>query len=968
MDLDAERSRLLGQLRNAVRRFDCVQVVGGRQQGKTLLLARLAHELAQVHGHIYWCSAAYRKGVLGKVQIVSEYLATLSHWAWKPRVYILLDDVLDPEEDIAGLRSVEHDADVFARALQGKSVTLVVSGVRDVFANISADASLSVSLEERDVDGIVRKWQEHGVISAVDATSFLDESTNQNLYRRRLFALLALLYDHAAASYARSQTGSNHLFLRKFEDSYESFIGDVKHDVTMNLLPIAACQLIDIAVPRRLVAAIDRDFQMNHSIVTQSSWSGDGDDVVYEMGGPFLARWLLKQKLAKDDFEQLLPPFELMLEKAFSIDNFGYFASERAFVPSLLDALACGLSEDLFQGRSRDVARMLLKGVRPALQGFYETVKRRARMTELIDWGNMFKRLSAWDLAGRAYEAALDSLSRDSSPRDRLRLIIGLASLPQRHYRAKVVPIVENEIKQTAAAGTGPMQALCQLLHVLCNTLQGLDKWKDAIDAWKTYCESGIVKPDAVLYLQLGTLYDKGGMGSVEQAQESFDKAVQDAPSNSATLVHCLQRYAIFLAEHPTPTWPRPHALFRQALVTARSSGLTVEGIVDAWAEYQESIGYYDRARRHFEHSITSLRKRGIVQAHAWQGLATLLRDHYSDLKGDPTNHLANAERLCHEVLEDEFVGWTSKMYAAHILGRLVGDPPAKYEYDNHRRPNLNEAVEILQYSFESPAGLRDDPIEKTFQDLITHRVLKDVYSRALRDHSEAAETNAMHLDTRARDLAQLVERHGRGAFHGFPRGDTPDIKTLEHVLLARDWFAFFLQHDRPLYFPELIDDGTAEADKLYRSNLHDLSYYKLGRDAQQPWRLAVVLYLHYARFRTIFFPIDDAIVMDLANAAAKCLLLTKLPAFFRKEIRDQVLAVSTYMWFRAYGVVQKSPCWALKLDESVIALEEAWIEQSPDDREVHEKLDGAISVTRNLKRDMRQRAREDHRWRRGRN
>jgi hypothetical protein len=48
--------------------------------------------------------------------------------------------------------------------------------------------------------GLAVKWESEGVLSREDGKSFLEESANRKLYRGRLFALLALMYERAAAS------------------------------------------------------------------------------------------------------------------------------------------------------------------------------------------------------------------------------------------------------------------------------------------------------------------------------------------------------------------------------------------------------------------------------------------------------------------------------------------------------------------------------------------------------------------------------------------------------------------------------------------------------------------------------------------------------------------------------------------------------------------------------------------------
>src|SRR5207244_676898 len=66
----------------------CVQIVGDRQQGKTMLMARLAHDLTQQHKRVYW-SRDKASELLKHPEIIKSFSENSHHrgaGGWKLRV------------------------------------------------------------------------------------------------------------------------------------------------------------------------------------------------------------------------------------------------------------------------------------------------------------------------------------------------------------------------------------------------------------------------------------------------------------------------------------------------------------------------------------------------------------------------------------------------------------------------------------------------------------------------------------------------------------------------------------------------------------------------------------------------------------------------------------------------------------------------------------------------------------------
>jgi len=737
MDLDIRREALLRPAQQVFEqgRCDvcCIQIVGERQQGKTMLMARLAYDLAKSGQHAFWCALGKAPEALRKAQLIRAYYEQCqSRWK-KRRLYLFLDDVIRPEDFPEGPTEGQRNAERMADTLLGCAVTIVLSGVEAILPRRvqvhtiggSAGDPHSLALTQGEIENIVAKWREHGLLTLEKAQDFLRQSRPHRLHRKRLFALLALLYEHAADSLT-------HEFMRKFNREYGSV-----NTPERNLLYIAACQILDVPVPVRLVARLDPGFQMDHSVAVQSCFTNDPDDRVYLMGAPFLARWVLAKKLGKTTFEDLIAAYDRLLSTAFAVENFGQHAGERNFLCQLPYALATGFNSDLFGGRGQAVARYLFHQHRGNLEEYFNSkVRASGRRTTLIYWGRTFKSLRQWPLAEAAYLEAKRLLEAGASLGERLVLLNGLKDLPRTESRRAAIPLARELLDELLAQGKQRGQVATAVFTTYCELLEGLGNAREAIRLWDEYEKQGVLEADALLLMKLGSLYEILGSRCLPQAGEYYARAVQAAesePTATQTRVNILHRYATFLADHPgLRESPRPSAIYARALRMARRHGLVWQPIVGAWAEYQESLGDIERARRHFGRVVLAYRKVGVVETHAWQGLATLLSSHATSLRGDPALHLAHAEGLCLELSNDQFVDWWPKLTTLSLHGRLVGLPSAPYKFEGRKRPDVEEAARILTEAFESPEPQRNDPACKTFHDANVHRALKDVYNQAV--------------------------------------------------------------------------------------------------------------------------------------------------------------------------------------------------------------------------------------------
>jgi len=117
---------------------------------------------------------------------------------------------------------------------------------------------------------------------------------------------------------------------------------------------------------------------------------------------------------------------------------------------------------------------------------------------------------------------------------------------------------------------------------------------------------------------------------------------------------------------------------------------------------------------------------------------------------------------------------------------------------------------------------------------------MKSVYSRALDDYLRAKRAPIPHRDERAREPGAITGETRRGTSKAF-RGETAQTpQSVERTLLARDWFAFFLNHDRRVL--RLTQRRCVEEADTCTVPTSTPCQYELGRNAPHPWPVAVVL------------------------------------------------------------------------------------------------------------------------------
>jgi tetratricopeptide (TPR) repeat protein len=883
LELDARRGHLLSVAQEKLSREHagphCVQIVGARQQGKTMLMARLAYTLAEAGATVYWCRADRSKEARQQWHVLRA-LFRLRPWFWrftKRRIYVFIDDIFSPAELVEDTADAEQAARNILNALGKTNTTAITSCVKPIFPNLANVDTIGVAggirgsdldMNEMDAKAIVDKWRQAGHLTEAEARDFLGDLESRKLYRKRLFAFLCVLFETVQAT-------TSHGFMIKFKREFDGIA-----DPRKNLLPIASCQLMNVPVPRRVVEHIDPSFEMDHSIVTQSLFQSDPedpDDVVYVMEGLFLPRWLLR-KVEVDSLDDLVPVYGSLINACIQIDNFGFHASEKNFLPYLLHELARGVNEDIVGGSGEDVARTVFNNCKDSLvEHFHQVVKRHSIQTELILWGWAFKALFAWNLAEEAYLAAVECTSPHPSLTDRLRLINGLKELPSVNSRKRAVPIAEALLEELILE-KGHGQLACEVFTAYCDLLGSIGDAKKALDRWTDYQARDAFKPDVLLYTMIGSLYERLGEEHIQDARNAYLMATllrEPSQTDSPSRVRAVQRYAMFLGLHPVVGQPTADAVFAEAIKLAGEHHVGAETILPSQAEYEERRGHFREARTHFAQAVEAYRKREIVEGYAWTGLASLLIDHVGEFKPESEGSLLEeAETLLEELENDEFCYQRSKRVALALRGHLVAFSKCPYKYKGRERPDLEEGKFHLTAAFESPPGVRDDPEAKTFHDSGVHSSLAQVYRR----QTNVAYQNAIQTSgsfALVRELAGYHEYHVRKAFEGLPRRDTPDDKVKHAVLHRRAFLALFLWREKPRYFPELHSTLYRQAEALYLDNITCMESFGWGfppEDGRHLWHHACEAYLNFAWLRCVNKGPIDTKLLHACEATAKCL------------------------------------------------------------------------------------------------
>jgi len=862
----------------------CVEIVGGRQQGKTLLLARLAQEFAADHGWRLWnslrrwevwtCNRTSVQHVFAHPDLIRRYFTAYHGSVWRPlarhkRLLLVLDDIATPQAVAASLAALRVQGNDFVNTLVTFPIAVLVSCVGSVLPHkpYSVRTLPELQLQKEDISQILDKWVDRDRLDKPTAENLKTDAMLRRLYGKQLFAFLCVLFKKQKSNLKPQPTND---FLKKFDTDYQKCC----QAHTDAILAIAACELLRIAVPFRLIRKLDSAFTLDQSFVLTNAFAGRSDDLVYETGGAFLPKWLLEDKQGKSSFTELKEVYTKLLDAAEALKDFGVvLPSERRFVATLLSKLTEGVPRAVFRGRSEKVAGMLLK---------HSLIRRRTQAldeggttAELAEWAILTADLHDWESANPLFLKALVACANSEylDPECGLHLLASIRRTPDKNLLASAKDICASLLQRVVQDRTRKHFATAYL-HVYTDLLRRLPGGlAHGIAAWHEHVvKKKNVEADAGLYMRLGELEEALGK-DLRAAYDAFSMAVKLAEAEGpAQQVSTTQRLATFLSRYPGQAEGKlVDQLFQTARQAAVAAGVPWQPIANEWAQYKVSLA----AKRTGEERVKLLVEaeqllrdaqkayEDTVESHTWLTLATFLQTKVDDFGLGGSEELVEAERLCREVIDDEYVNRESKLMAKHQLGALVALSDKSYTYvmtvdgrqpsETRPRPARAEGLRILRGAFES-VTTRKSKTSSTYQDAITHRLIKDIYQKELELVEGFDPERIESVTERARRLLRREEFHANHTFEGLCGSEPePARRIKEHVLLSRDWFAYFLWGVKHRVVAEKRKGIIIKAYRHYLTNIEDLERWGMGADSQEPWNGAFRIYLHVVTFGDVY-------------------------------------------------------------------------------------------------------------------
>lgn len=789
--------RIMAEIRREARAgFFHFEIVGHRKQGKTFGLAQLAHQLAQDRqNEVLWCrNGKIRPPFLNpnaedflNPNLLKTYARITNRYRLirKKKVVVVVDDIFPPnvEDTLAWQRRLYE----FHSQLASSDVMLLTAGTESL--ELESSRTYRISLEDEDRDRILDKMRSLTELP-LEPNAILKVQEGAGLYGRNLAAFFFFVLDQVVD--IRSSGFHEH-----FRDAFRSLTKEEKEVLSY----IACFELLDIDFPE---VAAEEGLSLREYKALRSGWSGiverrtRGPDgrVCYGLAAPFLALWLLRDcfgiqgkaaftKLCHQAIEHVLksPPRFMHEEKA---------TTAMLFLRRLVDDWQQLAYPDI---RGLPIARSILKEKGHLLREFFEELeveKDKNSLPLLVGWAATLGKLRQEEEATNLY---FDCLSIYNSletvdPSTAAYLAIGLAHARSRQLRersAELFKTVWDEMVKTKI----PQKLINQICYAFANLLVDLGRTDQALSVIDTLPRAHL---DAPLLCQKAEIFEL--LDRLREAYKCFKLAVEKASGryarNPSKMIICLQRFAIFVSRHGNSLKLRedPSTCFQEAATLAENTGGPYESVLSAWAANLKARGDYNKAKDIFEKSVSYCGDQGIVHPHTLNGLAKLLIDYADKLPGKtPAEWFAEAEEYCCQVVETGYADRNSTLISYHILGTLIGGWKQTYtSKDGKQRPDNQEAVEMLQEAFSSGPSERNDPELKSWQDILTHRALADVYFQWSEQKGlEEAET-----------FWSKADFHYKQAIDGLPR--TPDLAdetVLDHLARAKQSYETFQKRVR---------------------------------------------------------------------------------------------------------------------------------------------------------------------------
>lgn len=919
LDLDAERplvERMVRWIKE--KQWFHISIYGDRKQGKTIFMARLAHNLSHQKSlrifrrryHVLWCKAGntpfrcdLKQGKSLDADLFAEYskyFVPRKHFIFsKKSLIVFIDDIFRPElMDSSGIVE-QGSVRSFIEELMSREINVITSSSQEITINETVTSHV-LKLTEPDTQCILTKLVKEEVVPTEFANNFPNSSAGRSFYREQLFAFFSSLLTSLD-----SAVGHKISFIKDFEQSFASLSDPQKLALKM----IAICGVVDVYLSGRILEEMfPQSLQLQHSLGGLVRREGHEDTYVFHMGGPFLTKWLLNAKFGVRDFNALLSTYSTLFDHILSKESFS--VDSQKTIGLILRRLMAGWHSSIFNISGRPLARALLKSSRTRLKSCLDGLTDAA---SLVAWASTMKDLGDKELATTLYLKAVDRIQIPATPPTPenmvtpVSLAMGLSDMSERDTKKLAIPLFENIIEKFIAAKTEPW-AIRRVVHRLAETLDALNQPKKALETIENLLPK--IGLDALLWQKKGDIFIK--LRRLPEAKDCFKKSIETARAVASqsprTLFQCLLHYVHFLSEHSNLT-KQSGENTEVYLIEAKRlcDDKKVEGyevVLNAWAKHKTNEGNASEAKKYYQECISYCRQKGILYPHCWNDFAHLLRTSGSQFNEKSYEKwLSEAENYCWEVINDMEADDVSKRVSYHIVGSLVGSD--KYtSLDGKPRPNFIEAVSILQNAFKSPEPERNDDEKKDFQDVITHRALKDIYIRWSDSERLSPE-----------DKKKLIEKadfHIQKAFSGLPRPNLNLSEVIKHALETQVAYAFFKW---------MRQEDPVAADLHYREAIE--KYEKLNCW----WPRAYTLYEFYTNFVFSTRKEEYEKLVMLHRKALENIPNDKLK---EKAIIQTRLGQCLCFGYRQHLKSKSKKETETKLDEAITAFEAA-LKQTPE-------------------------------------
>ncbi len=849
LDLDAKRpttSKLIAEInKKKMTEWFHISVYGDRKQGKTIFMARVAYNLSHQKNlkmfgrkyHVLWCkkdkNTPFRRNLQGSnplnVDLLAEYYKFFSPrkymlFSKKPMV-VFVDDIFRPEIQEPSNIIEQSAIQVYLRSLMRERISIITTSSSQEIAIEETDDLLKLKLTKVDAECILDKLVQQKIILREFADNFLNNSSKKYLYKKQLFAFLSSVL---------AESGHEAIFKSAFIKDFEQHFTTLSEKEKIALQMIALCQILDISLLEPVLqVSFPESFQRLQSglcgLVRREQ--NNGDTYIYHMGGPFLAKWLLTEKYAINNFDNLSTAY-LKLVSLFLHSPSLSEVQKAHYVRLILERLASGWHNQIFDIHGKSFAAHLLESSKQTLELCINGLD---VADSLVAWAATMVSLGKKEIASRLYIKAVnlvkipEELTTAENMRTPVSLAMGLADMPNKKDRELAIPLFQKILSKFIAEKAEPSM-IRRVTHKLSETLADIGQYEQALDTIEKSLIDVLI--DAPLWQKKGDILEF--LGRLSEAKECFKQSIESArPSadkNPQTLLNCLQHYADFLSRHHNLSYEpneSPEVYLKEAKeLFANKKVIGYEVLMNAWAKLKRNEGNIPEAKRLYEECIAYCRQTGIIHPHSWNDYARLLMTHGLTFKEKSyEDWLGEAEKYITEIINDDEFEARSKRITYHILGLLISSK-TYCSLEGKQRPAFSEAIDILQGAFESPEPERSDDDKKTFQDVITHVALKDVYLRW--------SDSGVHPDESSENLIHKADFHFQKAFSGLPRQNLNSAQVAKHMLEAQIAYAGFK-------WMRLGD--TVSAQKNYEETIdkfESLNYC---------WPEAYNLYVFYANF-----------------------------------------------------------------------------------------------------------------------